>query len=87
MRIATPTSESDANQVAEQLNHMGWKKIVKKHPKPSQTIFLIQSWEYWNGNPTKQTHDVNMTPTSTTMYIQHEAFLHSHIEINSKSSL
>lgn len=46
MRVATPESERAAKQVVEDLNHAGWKKIIKKNPKPSETIFQVIGREY-----------------------------------------
>mmetsp|Transcript_10577 Transcript_10577/g.19732 ORF Transcript_10577/g.19732 Transcript_10577/m.19732 type:complete len:437 (-) Transcript_10577:374-1684(-) len=46
MRVATPKSERDAKQVVKDLNHAGWKKIIKKNPKPSETIFQVIGREY-----------------------------------------
>ena len=41
MRVATPESERAAKEVVKDLNHAGWKKIVKKNAKPSQTLFQV----------------------------------------------
>jgi 23S rRNA-/tRNA-specific pseudouridylate synthase len=46
MRVATPESERAAKEVVKDLNHAGWKKIVKKNAKPSQTLFEIIDREY-----------------------------------------
>ena len=46
MRVATPTSEREAKEVVKGLNHAGWKKIVKKAPKQSQTLFKVLKREY-----------------------------------------
>jgi len=46
MRVATPTSELEAQEVVKGLNHAGWKKIVKKKAKPSQTILQVLNREY-----------------------------------------
>lgn len=46
MRVATPQSEREAKEVVQDLNHAGWKKIIKKKPKPSQTLFEIVKREY-----------------------------------------
>jgi len=48
MRVATPESERAAKEVVKDLNHAGWKKIVKKKAKPSQTLFEIIQREYVN---------------------------------------
>jgi tRNA pseudouridine32 synthase/23S rRNA pseudouridine746 synthase len=46
MRVATPTSEKEAKEVVKGLNHAGWKKIVKKNAKQSQTLFEIIKRDY-----------------------------------------
>jgi Pseudouridylate synthases, 23S RNA-specific len=46
MRVATPQSEQAAKQVVQDLNHAGWKKIIKKNPKPSETRFQVIGREY-----------------------------------------
>jgi tRNA pseudouridine32 synthase/23S rRNA pseudouridine746 synthase len=59
MRVSTPTSEAEAQQVVKDLNHNGWKKIVAKRPKPSTTHFQILSHESWMGHPVTR---VALTP-------------------------
>jgi len=39
MRVATPQSEVEALNVVNDLKNNGWKKIIKKKPKPSTTYF------------------------------------------------
>jgi len=46
MRVATPRSEREALEVVKDLNHAGWKKIVKKKAKPSTTLFEVIEREY-----------------------------------------
>jgi tRNA pseudouridine32 synthase / 23S rRNA pseudouridine746 synthase len=46
MRVATPTSEVAATKAVENLQTHGWKKLVKKKPKPSHTEFSVLSREY-----------------------------------------
>ena len=46
MRVATPESERAAKEVVKDLNHAGWKKIVKKKAKPSQTLFQVMERNY-----------------------------------------
>ncbi|KAL3939120.1 MAG: hypothetical protein SGBAC_006100 [Bacillariaceae sp.] len=46
MRVATPTSEQEAQEVVQGLKHAGWKKIVKKKAKPSQTLLQVLNREY-----------------------------------------
>lgn len=50
MRVATPESELAAKEVVKDLNHAGWKKIVKKNAKPSQTMFQVMAREYVHVN-------------------------------------
>ncbi|KAL3796263.1 hypothetical protein HJC23_008583 [Cyclotella cryptica] len=50
MRVSTPESEAEAQQVVKDLNHAGWKKLVAKRPKPSVTRFQILSHEHWMGH-------------------------------------
>ena len=46
MRVATPKSEREAKEVVKDLKNAGWKKIVKKNAKPSQTLFEVLEREY-----------------------------------------
>lgn len=46
MRVATPRSEREAHQVVKDLKNAGWKKIIKKKAKPSQTLFEVLGREY-----------------------------------------
>lgn len=46
MRVATPRSEREAKEVVKDLKNAGWKKIVKKNAKPSQTLFEVLEREY-----------------------------------------
>ena len=41
MRVATPASEAGAAEALVDLQSRGWKKLVKRKPKPSQTEFSI----------------------------------------------
>lgn len=41
MRISTPESEVAAQQALQDLHTHGWKKLVRKKPKPSQTEFQV----------------------------------------------
>lgn len=45
MRVATPQSEQAAAQVVQDLQHHGWKKIMRRKPKPSTTEFKVLSHE------------------------------------------
>lgn len=46
MRVATPRSEREAQEVVKDLKKAGWKKIVKKKAKPSQTLFEVIAREF-----------------------------------------
>ena len=50
MRIATPTSEIDATNAVKDLQTHGYKKLIKKRPKPSHTEFRILNYEYYYHN-------------------------------------
>jgi tRNA pseudouridine32 synthase / 23S rRNA pseudouridine746 synthase len=50
MRVATPKSELAAAQVVQDLQHHGWKKIMRRKPKPSTTEFEVLSREYLGEN-------------------------------------
>ena len=50
MRVATPKSEQAAAQVVQDLQHHGWKKIMRRKPKPSTTEFEVISREYIGEN-------------------------------------
>ena len=49
MRVATPSSEIAAKEVVKDLQTAGFKKLVKKKPKPSQTLFEVMGREYIDG--------------------------------------
>lgn len=51
MRISTPTSEADAVQAVKDLQQHGWKKLIRKKPKPSQTSFRVLARSFRNGLP------------------------------------
>jgi len=46
MRVATPASEREAKQAVKDLQTAGFKKLVKKNPKPSRTLFEVVAREY-----------------------------------------
>jgi len=46
MRVATAESERQAQVVVKDLNHAGWKKIIKKKPKQSETLFEVLGREF-----------------------------------------
>lgn len=41
MRVSTPHSEAAAMACVDELQKHGWKKLVRKRPKPSQTVATI----------------------------------------------
>lgn len=51
MRVSTPKSEQDAINTVELLQKHGWKKLIRKKPKPSQTIIsnIVEYGYYKNG--------------------------------------
>ena len=62
MRVSTPKSEVEAAQVVKDLKHHGWKKLVRKRPKQSQTEFRVISRElYADKHPVTR---VRYTPIS-----------------------
>ena len=50
MRVSTPKSEEAAAQAVQDLNDHGWKKLLMKRPKPSQTEFQVISRETYGGD-------------------------------------
>ena len=50
MRVATPRSEEEARQAVQDLQTHGFRKLVKKNPKPSHTKMTIlkREWLQWN---------------------------------------
>ena len=50
MRVATSRSEEDAALAVQNLQSHGYKKLIKKNPKPSHTEFQVISHEYYNDN-------------------------------------
>ena len=46
MRVATPRSEAEAQEAVKDLQTHGFKKLVKKRPKPSHTEFRILERDY-----------------------------------------
>lgn len=65
MRVATPTSEREAKEVVKGLNHAGWKKIVKKAPKQSQTLLRVMKREYIKAGQTNE-EDIPVTRVQLT---------------------
>lgn len=48
MRVATPRSEAEAHRAVQDLQTHGFRKLVKKRPKPSHTEFRILQREYFD---------------------------------------
>lgn len=49
MRVSTPQSEREAAMAVNDLQHAGYKKLMRKNPKPSQTEFQVLSRELYEG--------------------------------------
>ncbi len=56
MRVATPTSERKAKEVVKDLQTAGLRKLVKKNPKPSQTLFEVVKREYVHVDGSRHGH-------------------------------
>jgi tRNA pseudouridine32 synthase / 23S rRNA pseudouridine746 synthase len=82
MRVATPRSEAEAQEAVKDLQTHGFKKLVKKRPKPSHTEFRILERDYLEypnvplvEDPTTSStgmrtdDNVMMTPPTTTIRI------------------
>ncbi len=64
MRVATPTSERAATLAVADLQRHGFKKLIRKQPKPSQTEFLVVAYEHLlPTNSTKITQSVTKLTT------------------------
>lgn len=50
MRVSTPSSEQAAAQAVHDLQHHGYKKLIRKRPKQSSTEWSVISREYLNDN-------------------------------------
>lgn len=79
MRVATPRSEREAKEVVKDLQHAGWKKIVKKNAKPSQTYFSILNREYvtlpsTEGDESSQEHQI--LPVTRVKLVPHTGRTH-----------
>lgn len=61
MRVSTPRSEKEAAAVVRDLQHNGWKKMVRKRPKPSVTKYEVIRFENYHGLPTTR---VRLTPVT-----------------------
>ena len=53
MRVATPRSEAQAQLAVEDLRTHGFRKLVKKKPKPSHTAFRVLQREYLEFSPSQ----------------------------------
>jgi 23S rRNA-/tRNA-specific pseudouridylate synthase len=51
MRVSTKESEKEAAEVVKDLQHAGWKKMIRKAPKQSETRYKVMSREYFEGEP------------------------------------
>jgi 23S rRNA-/tRNA-specific pseudouridylate synthase len=63
MRVSTPKSELAAAQVVQDLQHHGWKKIMRRKPKPSTTEFTVLSREYIGGDDDDKNDDKKLPVT------------------------
>jgi tRNA pseudouridine32 synthase / 23S rRNA pseudouridine746 synthase len=50
MRVSTPRSERSAMDCVAQLQKHGWQKLVRKRPKPSQTIVSVMEYGSMRGS-------------------------------------
>ena len=62
MRVSTPSSEQAAAQAVHDLQHHGYKKLMRKRPKPAQTEWNVISREYLNGNSNLPVTRLALTP-------------------------
>jgi 23S rRNA-/tRNA-specific pseudouridylate synthase len=69
MRVSTTSSEQAAAQAVHDLQHHGWKKLVRKRPKPSQTEWKVQSREYLEQLPVTR---LSLSPI-TGRYVRHSS--------------
>ena len=79
MRVATPRSEREAKEVVKDLQHAGWKKIVKKNAKPSQTYFTILNREYVTSPSTKgdeSSQEPQILPVTRVRLVPHTGRTH-----------
>jgi 23S rRNA-/tRNA-specific pseudouridylate synthase len=63
MRVATPRSEAEAHAAVQDLQTHGFKKLIKKAPKPSHTEFQILEREYLEFRNPLQGDDKGAGPT------------------------
>lgn len=64
MRIATPQSELEASNVIADLQHNGWKKMVRKKPKPSTTQITSIQLEYLDTSTSKEDDEQKKLPVT-----------------------
>jgi 23S rRNA-/tRNA-specific pseudouridylate synthase len=74
MRIATPRSEVAAAQAVQDLQTHGFKKLVKKRPKPSHTEFRVLQREFIHHDD-KETQRKNL-PVTRVSLIPHTGRTH-----------
>ena len=76
MRVSTASSEQAAAQAVHDLQHNGWKKLVRKRPKPSQTEFKVLSREYLKGTQLPVTR-LSLTPVTGRYAMESCAGMHN----------
>jgi len=62
MRVSTASSEQAAAQAVHDLQHYGYKKLIRKRPKPSQTEWSVVKREYLDGNTSLPVTRLSLTP-------------------------
>jgi 23S rRNA-/tRNA-specific pseudouridylate synthase len=63
MRVSTPQSEQAAMACVDQLQQHGWKKILRKAAKPSQSILHVVEHGVYQTDVTSNENDGNNDPT------------------------
>jgi len=51
MRVSTEESEKEASEVVEHLRRVGWKSLIRKAPKPCETLYKVIALEQYGGEP------------------------------------
>lgn len=62
MRVSTASSEQAAAQAVHDLQHHGYKKLIRKRPKPSQTEWSVLSREHLFNNTNLPVTRLSLTP-------------------------
>lgn len=62
MRVSTASSEQAAAQAVHDLQHHGWKKLIRKRPKPSQTEWSVLSREHLDNDKNLPVTRLALTP-------------------------